>query len=407
MTHNRIKRIRRKLGDPVVKSSHHRHPHIVSGFAPNAFTLVELLVVIAIIGVLIGLLVPALQNMRELSRRSTCEQNLVQLSLAMSSYSTQFGHYPAGSVNPTGPIKNEAKGYHHNWIASLLPMLDAQNVYNAIDRDISVYADANTEVRGLSIPNLICPSASGVLPYTTCYAGMHASTETPIDESNDGVFRLNLPVSERDITDGLSYTVFVGEKISSPDEELGWISGTRSSLRNAGHAINAELRRVRRPATNTQPLDPLYVGGLASDHLGGAYLLMGGGEYQFRSSSMDTRLLAQFASRSDGEIPSDWKVGVEAATPPPAAKTSPVPASPDAATPDPASPDAEPQDAATTKEAADDGNDSGKSDGDSRGSKSVKSKETQSPKTQSPETQSPETQSPEEQPPKDPPPTQE
>ena len=128
----------------------------------HAFTLVELLVVIAIIGVLVGLLVPAMQNMREMSRRSTCEGNLVQLSLALSSYSMTFGHYPAGSVNPQGPIKSEAIGYHHNWIAAILPNMDAQNVYEAIDRNVSVYDDKNAEVRGLAIPTLRCPSDPGV-----------------------------------------------------------------------------------------------------------------------------------------------------------------------------------------------------------------------------------------------------
>ncbi|MGB7346229.1 MAG: DUF1559 domain-containing protein [Pirellulaceae bacterium] len=275
----------------------------------SGFTLVELLVVIAIIGILVGLLVPAIQNMREMSRRSNCEQNLVQLSLALSSYSTTHGHYPAGSINPTGPIKSEAKGYHHNWIEALLPAMDAENVYQAIDRSVSVYDAQNTEARGLAIPNLRCASASGILDYSTCYAGMTSSTETPIDETNDGVFRLNLPVTDADITDGLSYTIFVGEKVSSPEEDLGWISGTRSTLRNGGHAINSELARIRRPTTIK--IDNLYVGGLSSDHLAGAYTLMGSGEYHFRSTSMDTRLLAQLVSRADGGIPMDWRVGVE------------------------------------------------------------------------------------------------
>ncbi|QDT12047.1 DUF1559 domain-containing protein [Planctomycetes bacterium K23_9] len=295
----------------------------------RGFTLVELLVVIAIIGILVGLLVPAIQNMREMSRRSHCEQNLVQMSLALSSYSTNFGHYPAGTINPNGPIKSEAKGYHHNWIASLLPNMDAEVVYNAIDRSVGVYDAKNTEARGLAIPNLRCPSATTVLDYTTCYAGLSSSTENPIDEDNDGVFVLNKTFTESDISDGLSYTLFVGEKISAPEEDLGWISGTRSSLRTGGHVINSELARIRRPTT--VKIDNLYVGGLSSDHLAGAYTLMGSGEYRFRSSSMDTRLLSQLVSRSGGGIPIDWKVGIEVADPAagngnPAAKQSSQPA---------------------------------------------------------------------------------
>ncbi len=271
------------------------------------FTLVELLVVIAIIGVLVGLLVPAMQNMRELSRRSHCEQNLVKLSLALSAYSTQFDHYPIGSINESGPIKNEAAGFHHNWISGLLPMLDAKTIFDAIDRTASVYAKENQAVRGLSLPMLRCPSATDTRENTTCYAGIVSSIETPIDQDNDGVFRLNLPVAESDITDGLAFTLFVGEKLSSFEEDLGWFSGTRSSLRTAGHPINAERVRIRGPADPSKQVDALYVGGLASDHPDGAYLLMGSGQYEFRSSSMDLRVLQQMAARADGGIPIEWQ----------------------------------------------------------------------------------------------------
>jgi prepilin-type N-terminal cleavage/methylation domain-containing protein len=272
------------------------------------FTLVELLVVIAIIGILIGMLVPAVQSMRELSRRSGCEQKLVKLSLGLAAYSTQFGHYPIGSVNPTGPIKSEAVGFHHNWITGLLPMLDARNVYNAIDRSVSVYADENRPVRDLALPMLRCPSATDTRDYTTCYAGITSSMETPIAETNDGVFLLNRPVADDDITDGLSYTLFIGEKLSHYEEDLGWISGTRSSLRNTGHPINAERNRIRGPQAPGKQVGLLYVGGLASDHLDGAYLLMGSGQYDFRSSSMDLRVLQQMASRADGKLPIEWEV---------------------------------------------------------------------------------------------------
>jgi prepilin-type N-terminal cleavage/methylation domain-containing protein len=272
----------------------------------QGFTLVELLVVIAIIGVLLGLSLPAMQNMRELSRRSNCEQNLVKLSLALSAYSSRNGHYPAGSINESGPVSSTEDGYDHNWIIGLLPMMDASNVYDAMDQDLSVYAPENNEVRMLQIPGLLCPSASAINLNTTCYGGMNSSIETPIDEDNDGVFRLNLPVTDNDIVDGLGHTIFVGEKLSRPDEDFGWISGTRSSLRNAGHAINAERKRSK-GFPGQDNVGPEYVGGLASDHAGGVYLLLGSGQYDFRSNSMDQKLLRQMASRADGELPLDWK----------------------------------------------------------------------------------------------------
>ncbi len=275
----------------------------------RAFTLVELLVVIAIIGVLIGMAVPAMQNMRELSRRSNCQQNLMQLSLALSTYAGRNGHYPIGTVAEQGPIRSEPKGFHHNWLSGLLPAMDAQNVDSAVDRSVSVYDSANDPVRSLRMPMLRCPSATAVRDNTTCYAGITSSSETPIDASCDGVFILNQPIGDNDIPDGLGYTMFVGEKISAFEEDLGWISGTRSSLRNTGHPIDAELARIRGPQNPNNAVGPLYVGGLASDHPGGAYVLMGSGEHEFLSSSADLRLLQQMANRADGIIPTAWQTG--------------------------------------------------------------------------------------------------
>lgn len=270
-----------------------------------AFTLVELLVVIAIIGVLIGMAVPAMQNMRELSRRSNCQYNLVQLSLAISNYEGRHEHLPIGTIADSGPIQSVPVGYHHNWISGILPSMDQMMVYEAIDRDVSVYDPKNANVRALRMPGLLCPSASDVRENTTCYAGIHSSVETSIDELNDGVFRLNVPTYLADIKDGLSYTLFAGEKLSRFDEDLGWISGTRSSLRNTGHKLNAERDRIRAAAANDLESAPNYVGGLASDHPGGLHLLLGDGAVNFLSNEMDEVLLRQMASIADGVLPSD------------------------------------------------------------------------------------------------------
>ncbi len=273
----------------------------------TAFTLVELLVVIAIIGVLIGLLSPALQSMRELARRSNCEQNLVQISLAISSYNLTNGHYPIGTQAKVGPIASEPKGFHHNWAAAILPMLDSKVIYNAIDQNVSVYASQNKKVRALRIPTFICPSATKIRHNATCYSGVTGSIETPIDTDNNGIFLLNRRITDDDITDGLGYTLFVGEMLSPASEDLGWMSGTRASLRDAGHPINSGLKRIRNPGPDTAPLAPGYVGGFESDHPNGAYLLLGSGEYMFRSNSMDITVLKQMANRSDGQLPKAWQ----------------------------------------------------------------------------------------------------
>ena len=283
-----------------------RHTHEQPSSRP-AFTLVELLVVIAIIGVMIAMALPAIQGMRELTRRSNCEQNLVQISLAISAYNLTHGHYPIGTQAKSGPIISQPKGFHHNWAAAILPMLDAQVVYDAIDQNASVYAAQNAKVRELRIPTFICPSASDIRYNATCYSGVTGSTETPINTTNDGTFILNRVMTDNDIPDGLGYTLFIGEMLSPYAEDLGWMSGTRASLRDAGHRINAELARIRGPQTNVPPVTPEYVGGFASDHPNGAHLLMGSGEYMFRSNSMDQKVLEQMANRSDGQIPKAWQ----------------------------------------------------------------------------------------------------
>src|SRR5437868_11689079 len=84
------------------------------------FTLVELLVVIAIIGILVALLLPAVQSAREAARHTTCVNNEVQLALAIHNYEFHFETLPPGVINPTGPIRNEPQGIHVSWIARIL-----------------------------------------------------------------------------------------------------------------------------------------------------------------------------------------------------------------------------------------------------------------------------------------------
>jgi len=274
----------------------------------QGFTLAEVLVVIAIVTIILALAMPGIQRMREMSRRSMCQQNLVELSIALSTYHNARQHYPAGTLNSSGPIHSVEDGYHHNWISALLPNLNANEIAETIDSRFSVYHPANAIPRAASFRFLLCPSASGVINNTTCYAGIHHSTEAPIDESNDGVFVLNIATRNRDITDGLGYTLFLGEKVSDPEFDLGWISGTRSSLRNTGHEIGAESGR--RPQGLPPGSDPpneasLFAGGLQSDHPAGAYTLTGSGEVTFRATSMDQRLLRQLGNKSDRETPLD------------------------------------------------------------------------------------------------------
>ena len=276
----------------------------------TAFTLVELLVVIAIIGILVALLLPAVQAAREAARRISCENNLTQLILAVQNYEMSYRAYPPGTVEEKGPIVNEAKGYHHNWVSRLLPYIEEKNTYNHIDFAVGVYDDKNAPARKVRMPSFECPSmAFAPSPERgySCYAGVHHDLDAPIDTTNHGVFFLNSAMHYEDISDGSAHTLFIGEKLPDPPNDLGWMSGTRWTLRNTGLGLNAETRkRDRGRYGNPQADDPAaqtaVVGGFDSPHPGGVIFAFGDGSVRFISDSIVQETLQQLAHRADGKL---------------------------------------------------------------------------------------------------------
>ena len=223
----------------------------------SGFTMIELMVVVAIIAVLISLLLPAVQAAREAARRTQCGNNLIQLGIALESYEASHQVLPPGVINPTGPIVETPSSYHFNWITQILPHFEQGNVYNHLDFQVGIYQTNNLTARSVFLNALVCPSESrgrnsfqgfgaapsqspfsGIPdPALTSYAACHNDVEAPIDVKNTGVFFLNSHVRFDEIEDGLSHTIFIGEK-RPPGDELGWASGTRSTLRNTGTPIN-------------------------------------------------------------------------------------------------------------------------------------------------------------------------
>jgi prepilin-type N-terminal cleavage/methylation domain-containing protein/prepilin-type processing-associated H-X9-DG protein len=203
----------------------------------RGFTLVEMLIVILVIGVLVALLLPAIQAAREAARRTQCLHHLSQLIIAVQNYQLAFDVYPPGTQAGQGPIEHHEFGYHHSWITQLLPYMEQKNAYQHIDWTVGVYHQNNAEVRRLLIDTLTCPSAASTPDGFTSYAGVHHDVEAPIDADNNGVLFLNSRLGPDDVADGVSQTLFIGEKIVEPGD-LGWMSGTRASLRNTGTPIN-------------------------------------------------------------------------------------------------------------------------------------------------------------------------
>ena len=191
----------------------------------HGFTLVELLVVIAIISVLVATTLPALQASRETGRANLCQSHMAHIMLALQNYENAFEAFPPGVVNPDGPIRSEPVGLHHGWMIQLLPYIDEQVAYRLVDPTKSVYDPANAQVRKYWPDTFRCPSEPSDIQGASNYAGCHHDVEASIADDNRGVLFLNSHVRREDVSDGVSHTLFVAEKVVDPDD-LGWMSGT-------------------------------------------------------------------------------------------------------------------------------------------------------------------------------------
>ena len=271
----------------------------------TAFTLVELLVVIAIIGILVGLLLPAVQAAREAARRVSCMNNMTQLGLGMQHHDFSFEYLPSGVLNPDGPIRNEASGQHVSWTVQLLPYIEQQNAFKLFNIEAGAYAAVNAEVRGQSIPTFLCPSYPGPSKINdggtsigvSNYSGCYNDREAPIDFDNNGTLFLDSKIRFSYILVGSSQTILLGESIPHSNT-LGWVSGTRATLRNTSGF--EEIRNW--PRDDSGDTGSLEVGKFGSFHTGGANFSFADGSVRFISQSIDPDLFRKFGNRADGEL---------------------------------------------------------------------------------------------------------
>jgi prepilin-type N-terminal cleavage/methylation domain-containing protein len=272
-----------------------------------AFTLVELLVVIAIIGILVGLLLPAVQAAREAARRCSCMNNVAQIGLALHHHEFSTEHLPAGVINPDGPIRSEAMGQHVSWVVQILPFIEQPAIYKNFYQDAGAYAPENQGACSQHISTMLCPSNPGVGERSNApavgrsdYAGCHHDSEVAIHEDNNGLLFLNSKVRYSQIEDGSSQTILIGEILGTPNN-LGWASGTRSTLRNTGQVLNSDRALAGKPKF-TEEENSLKVGGFGSFHAGGALFGFADGSTRFISDNIQPELYRKYAHRSDGQL---------------------------------------------------------------------------------------------------------
>jgi prepilin-type N-terminal cleavage/methylation domain-containing protein len=293
---------------PNYPSAPQRNPLV----GKRAFTLVELLVVIAIIGILVSLLLPAVQAAREAARRTECVNNLTQLGLAVHNYEFQFETLPPGVTDIKGPIRNEPQGLHVSWIVKILPYMEELPLSRHFDQSAGAYAAVNAPVRINVIPILICPSDAGEelneakTAADTTYAGCYHDVEAPIDTDNHGLLFLNSAVRFADIFDGSSKTILLGEHLMNKDS-LGWVSGTRATLRNTSTVAEPHPKFSPNPPVSNEDSPEsksgsLFVGGFGSYHPGIANFSFADGSTRVISDNIDHAVLKLLGNRADGEI---------------------------------------------------------------------------------------------------------
>ena len=266
-------------------------------------SIVEVLMVMLIISIVLSMLVPNLLAGRDAARQIQCLNNMRQIALGIQNYDQQHGSLPSGVINPTGPIRHKPEGLHIGWLVELLPFMEQSALFSSIDTRFSIYDPSSGAARGAPISVFRCPTenfgGATIKLGSTSYAGCHHDLEEPIDFDNHGVFFLNSHVTYDDIPDGTGSTIFFGEKLVD-QSDLGWASGTRSSLRNTGTPINGKTV-VDPDAVKFYGPSVLPVGGFGSRHRGGANFSFGDGSVRFVRESIQMEIFRRLGHRADGE----------------------------------------------------------------------------------------------------------
>ncbi len=323
----------------------------------RGFTLVELLVVIAIIGILVSLLLPAVQAAREASRRMSCQNNLKQIGLSLHNFESANRRFPAGYQSTPGVGFRDSQtgdwGPGWSWLAIVLPHLEQTSLQQSLKWDLPCWDPANSEAVKATVPFFLCPSAIGNTPtigitdinknvwqnavfgrsnyvHNVGWNDIWSSPATTNYEDTllgcNGVMFRNSKVRVADVTDGLTNTVFAGERSPFLADAVwaGVVPGAKhysynqfASSGTGGPGINYDnagsyVGANSGPSIYEDPQiihPPNWPGGhtdqMYSHHTGGCNLLMGDGSVRFQSDNIRFSTFQAMCSRSGGEVIGD------------------------------------------------------------------------------------------------------
>ena len=282
----------------------------------TGFTLVELLVVIAIIGILIGMLLPAVQQVREAARRIDCSNKSRQVGLAVMNYESAHGEFPPGWI--VGEFELTGWG----WASIILPFLEAENLADEIDFDDIVGADP--DVIAEVLPVFLCTSdpapdvlelgsdvaevgstgGSGttnsfssvgdLLVARSNYSGVFGTLEFSEDpRRGSGIFFANSDVTFGEIRDGSSNTLMIGERRN----DFGTVTWA-----GVFPGVNEPFARIVGAADLSPNSNEDTFENFRSYHPGGINVTLGDGSTQFVTDTIDEEIFQAFSSIAGGEV---------------------------------------------------------------------------------------------------------